>query len=179
MTKIVDIRPGQMHLLSEGGARYHQMIDIGDFNAATFEATWDALMRATNSFVLAGQDETGFIAGGIGCVMSPAHSTNELIATMGFWFVHPEHRGLLGARLLRAAEDRAIELGADRVNVMLTITRQTQRIGASLRRHGYAPFEVVYSQLVDRGIDQNCVSSQSCDCAETPATAASMPAEEA
>lgn len=168
MTEIVDVRPGQMGMLLEGGERYHQMINIGEWNPVVFENTWDSLMRATSSFVLVGLNkETGKVEGGLGCVMSAAHSTSEMIATVGFWFVHPEHRGTLGARLLIEAEQRAIGMGADRINVLMTLTPGTPKIAASLKRHGYRPFEVVYTRLVTE-VDEEPTEGDPLGHAENP-----------
>jgi ribosomal protein S18 acetylase RimI-like enzyme len=79
------------------------------------------------------------VVGGIGGAIAPmflnkAHS----IAYEMFWWVHEEHRGRLGLKLLNAFQARAKELDCSYVMMM---TLSLNDIGKLYERLGYERFE--------------------------------------
>lgn len=82
------------------------------------------------------------VVGGIGGSTAPmflnrAHS----IAFESFWWVHEEHRGRLGLRLLKAFEDRAKALGC---SYLMMMTLSQNDVGALYKRLGFEEFETGY-----------------------------------
>jgi histone acetyltransferase (RNA polymerase elongator complex component) len=57
------------------------------------------------------------------------------------WWVEPEHRGA-GVRLVREAEKRAKEAGAQRIQMIAP----TKQVGAIYERLGYAFIESAYGK---------------------------------
>jgi GNAT superfamily N-acetyltransferase len=63
------------------------------------------------------------------------------------WWVEPEARGD-GVRLLRAAEDWAIEQGIGKMQMVAP----NERVGALYERMGYLPVETSYQRTLDRSL---------------------------
>lgn len=146
---IREISADEMPMLDATARRYHGMIDIGEYDGKRFAQTWGAMIELGMALVVVDEDDSG-VQGAIGVVIAPCPSTVDTLATVAFWYVNPEVRGLRGARLLLAVEQIAASRGAHRVSVALTETAQTDKIAASLERRGYGLFERIYSRrLID------------------------------
>lgn len=83
------------------------------------------------------------------CVTPHAHNPAVLVASNDALFVHPDHRsGTVGARLIRFAEDCALERGASR---FLWHCRAGTPLAATLERHGYTPADIVVMKELHHG----------------------------
>lgn len=82
------------------------------------------------------------VVGGIGGLTAPMFINRaHTMAFEQYWWVHEEHRGRLGLRLLKTFEDRAKELHCSYV-MMMTLSHND--IGVLYERLGYERFETGY-----------------------------------
>lgn len=75
-----------------------------------------------------------------------AHYATSVQAVQDVVYVDPRHRGGLGARLLRAADD---VLRAEGVQVVHQHVKLAHNWGALLERMGYEAVETIYSKRLD------------------------------
>jgi predicted N-acetyltransferase YhbS len=86
--------------------------------------------------------DDGKVIGGIGGSVAPMFINHaHQMAYECFWWVHEEHRGRLGLKLLKAFETRAKELDCSFVMMM---TLSLNDVGALYERLGYEKFETGY-----------------------------------
>jgi GNAT superfamily N-acetyltransferase len=88
-------------------------------------------------------EREGQLVGMFGYVLFPHFLSGEVIAGEVFWWVEPEHRGE-GLKLLRAAEKRAKEAGAQRMQMIAP----TDQVGAVYERCGYEFVESAYQKTL-------------------------------
>jgi GNAT superfamily N-acetyltransferase len=86
-------------------------------------------------------EQAGEVIGMIGYVLYPHFLSGELIAGEVFFWVEPGHRGD-GLRLLRGAEKRAKDRGANRMQMIAP----TDRVGRLYGRFGYEFVEATYQK---------------------------------
>jgi GNAT superfamily N-acetyltransferase len=95
--------------------------------------------------LVSGSDAT--ITGMIAMLAYDHPFSGERMAFEVVWWVEPEARGD-GVRLLRAAEDWAMEQGIGKMQMVAP----NERVGALYERMGYLPVETSYQRTLDRSL---------------------------
>lgn len=83
----------------------------------------------------------GAVVGMIGFIVFPHFLSGETVAGEVVWWVEPEHRGA-GPRLMRAAEKKAAEQGAKKMQMIAP----NDRVGKLYEHFGYAFVESAYQK---------------------------------
>lgn len=82
------------------------------------------------------------VVGGIGGLTAPMFINRaHTMAFEQYWWVHEEHRGRLGIKLLRAFEQRSIDLGC---SYLMMMTLSLNDVGVLYERLGYKRAETGY-----------------------------------
>lgn len=88
-------------------------------------------------------EKDGRLTGMLALIVFPQHFSGELIAGEVFWWVDPEARkGRTGLKLMRKAEEIAVELGAEKMQMVAP----TDRIGDLYKHLGYTQVESTYQR---------------------------------
>jgi GNAT superfamily N-acetyltransferase len=88
-------------------------------------------------------EREGRLVGMIGYVLFPHFLSAEMTAGEVFWWTEPEHRGI-GIRLLREAERRAKQAGAQRFQMIAP----NEQVASMYRRLGYGFVEATYQRYL-------------------------------
>jgi GNAT superfamily N-acetyltransferase len=131
------------------GARFISETDyagIISVNPDRLSASVKAVADNPDGVILvSGSDAT--ITGMIAMLAYDHPFSGERMAFEVVWWVEPEARGD-GVRLLRAAEDWAIEQGIGKMQMVAP----NERVGALYERMGYLPVETSYQRTLDRSL---------------------------
>jgi len=107
-----------------------------------FALNW-ATIKIEGKGEVFGAFKAGDLVGGIGCLIHPDLNDGELQAMEGFWWVHPEHRGV-GLKLLRRFEDWALSMGAKRVLMGSLKVFEADRMKQMYEKMGYSEIETFW-----------------------------------
>ena len=88
-------------------------------------------------------ERNGDVVGMIGGLLFRHPISGEATVSELFWWVEPEHRGC-GIRLLKRAEEWAVEVGAVRMHMVAP----TAEVGQMYLRLGYSPLETTYQKAL-------------------------------
>jgi GNAT superfamily N-acetyltransferase len=88
-------------------------------------------------------ERAGQLVGMLGFLIFPHFMSGEITATETFWWVEPESRGE-GLKLLREAEKRAREAGAEK----MAMIAPNDRIANLYKRLGYEFVEAAYQRTL-------------------------------
>jgi GNAT superfamily N-acetyltransferase len=131
------------------GARFISETDyagIISVNPDRLSASVKAVADNPDGVILvSGSDAT--ITGMIAMLAYDHPFSGERMAFEVVWWVEPEARGD-GVRLLRAAEDWAMEQGIGKMQMVAP----NERVGALYERMGYLPVETSYQRTLDRSL---------------------------
>jgi GNAT superfamily N-acetyltransferase len=97
--------------------------------------------------ILVAEGVDGQLAGMLAIVVVPHLLSGQLYADEIAWFVRPRYRsGLVGPRLLRAAEHWAMQ---NRANLIRMVAPQGTDVGRFYEKAGYAAVETSYSKRLE------------------------------
>lgn len=119
---------------------YSRLIPL---NKETIQATAMALMSTSSNCILVAEIDKG-IVGMLGLATYEHPVSGLLTATELFWWVEPAHRGRVGLKLLRMAEDWALQVGADRLQ-MIAPNSDIEKL---YQRMSYDRVEVSYQKVI-------------------------------
>lgn len=75
---------------------------------------------------------------------SPPMAPNKVLAQELAWYVHPDHRRLLGMRMYKIAKDWAISMGVDAL-IMTSLVSGEKDLGPMYEKMGYINIETLYA----------------------------------
>lgn len=109
----------------------------------------DLIGRGVGQVFLLFDDETGELAGGLGCIKAPDLHSGEMMAIETFWYVRPECRArMMGMDLLFAFEQWAKDEGCKRIAMIHLADSSPDRLERLYRSLGYQLAEKHYVKEV-------------------------------
>ena len=130
----------------EMGARF---VEDGPYRNETIDPVASArfafgMLRDSNGQILV-DEEDGKVVGLIAFLVYPHYFTGQPTGIEIMWYVEPEFRhSMIGIALLRAAQRRAKEMGA----VKMQFTAPTVEVGRAYEMLGYKQTEVAYQKEI-------------------------------
>lgn len=115
----------------------------GRFVIDSFMNSWHALLQMKVGAIWRA-DKHEELIGVLGGFFTPDLCDGEIIATEGFWFVHPEHRGSVGIKLFRTFEGWAREIGAKRLIMAHLATSMPDSLKRFYERENFQLMDVTY-----------------------------------
>lgn len=112
-------------------------------NPAQIERVIAYLLAQPNATILVAERD-GVVIGLIGLAIVPQLWSGVLTAGELAYFVHPDHRGSIGVRLMKAAEAWAGEHGAQAMSMIAP----TEQVGQFYARMGYTALETNYTKRI-------------------------------
>ena len=133
-----------MPRIVEMGRRFRDLIykDLLADNPAQMQAISERLISGDDGVILV-LERFDRVVGMIGMVLFDHHLSAERVAGEVAWWIEPESRGD-GLRLMRAAEQWAIDSGAVKVQMIAP----NERVGQVYSRLGYIQMEVGWQKNV-------------------------------
>lgn len=116
------------------------------FEPEVFRSNWKKLIESGAGHML-GKFVGPTLVAVLGFVVAPDLNDGRPSAYETFWFSHPQHRGE-GFGLLRAYEQRAVQLGVARISMVHLQNLTPERLGEIYEKRGFRKAEVHYFKEV-------------------------------
>lgn len=137
--EVSKLLPGARAFFAEGAI-------VGDINEDHFCNTLQSLIEREQCICITTDEYDGAIAG----MLYPDLATGKMRCMEYFWFVHPDKRGKLGIKLLKALEQMAKAVGADHLIMAHLATETTEPLKRLYTKRNYQMREqLFYKDLRD------------------------------
>lgn len=123
---------------------YHE---IAHFQDIPLDPDWEFYLRAPMVRVFTARHGHELVGYGVFFVAPNKHYRSSLQAVQDILFVHPEHRGMTGFRLLRYC-DR--QLRAEGVQVVYHHVKLAHDFGGLLKAMKYEPTDMLWAKRLDK-----------------------------
>lgn len=124
--------------------------EIAHYQDINLDPDWDfySKAQATNCLrAYTARKEGKLIGYSLFFIKANAHYKDSLQAAQDILFIHPEHRGSLGAKLIRWCD---AQLQAEGVQVVYHHVKKAHNFGPLLERMGYQLVDLIYGRRLDK-----------------------------
>lgn len=121
---------------------FHNIYDPDtEFSESAFIDYWEAMLDSGKGFLILVEHKDGDIIGGVGGVVANFQTSDVLNSIEMMWWVEPEFRGEVGAKLFHEFEAESRRRGAKRMLMAYMANSMPDRLEKFYRAKGFVPFE--------------------------------------